>query len=496
MRAPTPVPVVSMAVAASVLAAMALVSLRWRKARSARVVATSERAALPRGPLVQGRRLQLGRTEKEYVRLAFEHVNAVKIFYSIAVAFGPEGPVGRESVVRACKALQVVHPLLRCVLVKGDDGYEFMETNVDIPVLERHHSTSREVFETEAETAPLELGKSPHKVWLIINEARSEFEIVLDAQHFSIDGSSLVHVVHRLLDFSLRGVPDALEHGPWPQPQCHALDVTSRHWPIARRLSAWAYALRQMVVPMARTSTAVPNNGCRSTARNRSMHVHCPLTVHETQALLKSLKDKKLTVTTAVTAAFADALAEELHASEAPTLKLCVVVDSRGLCAPPVDPMDLSIHVTSAPLFLAGPALFAPRGSVVALAAALKAHLAASMERLLDFAVVWAHRAAALQPAHARWGVQMPSLVVSSWSSKPPVASQYAEYAVKGGLLFQNVAHAGWLALSVYTPVQGGPLVVSVLAPVPRFAAEFVDRVAAGGARRVRALLPAAAAGE
>jgi len=230
--------------------------------------------------------------------------------------------------------------------------------------------------------------------------------------------------------------------------------------------------------------TRIPTNGCTSTFANRSKCCLQTLSPDETAKFLQVCKKQGLTVTTMCAAAFSKSIADELvrlGVSNAPKLQLCFVVDTRGVCVPPVSPNDMSIHAASLP-----PCMTPTENlSVFDLARNFRSFIVQHLPRLLDYAHLLADRLSGLQPAH----VFCPSLVVSSWSAKPPILPKYQTSAVVGAELFQNVAHTGWLALSVYSPVKDGPLCLSLFAAVPRFDPELVERISQGGIENIKRTL-------
>lgn len=95
--------------------------------------------------------------------------------------------------------------------------------------------------------------------------------------------------------------------------------------------------------------------------------------------------------------------------------------------------------------------------------------------------------------------VNPPTLVVSSWSPKSPIVERYAcasppqageekrkrrvDVVVDDALFAMNGSINGWVTISVYTVVD--KLHVTLLAPVPRFHEEEVQKVHQGGRMRM-----------
>jgi hypothetical protein len=452
-------------------------------------ISTSERPTLSCEPN-PGRRLRLGRGELQHARLALDHANASKIFYAIKLE-GPHAPT-KARVELAAKCLQRLHPILRCTLVRSSAGELLFEERAElrIPVLERFGTTARQVYASEAELRPCRLGESQHAIWLIHNSG-TESEVVLDLQHLSVDGSSLVWLMHHLLDFALREPAPELSEvpfGQWPRAQCASLDATvARNFSLPDRARAAFTSLAKLVVPLVSSYPQVPRATAAGldshlTSGNRSACLLRVLSEADTARFVQRCKEERVTVTTGATAAFAGALGALLSGSgdaATPPLHIVCVCDTRTLCEPAVDSRDMSAHVTALPSFISS------RGTHMwDFAREFKAHVAEHWGHMLQYAALWSDVLLALQPSRFR----SPSLVVSSWSGKSPVGPRYSTFHVLGGELLQNTAHCDWISLSLYTisTKWGNRLHLSVLAPAPRFAPELLQRVADGGVGRIR----------
>ena len=162
---------------------------------------------LPIGTLLNERNIELGLTEQEFARLSCEHGRFSHIYFMVRLQ-GP--PVRKNDVERALKALQQLHPILRCALTKNKEGkYELIESEkVFIPVIEKPRmddSSWKIPYEAEVNNVNTQLNYSPNSVFLFQSKTSNIIDIAFSLQHFLCDGTSLTFLAHQLLDYLFEG---------------------------------------------------------------------------------------------------------------------------------------------------------------------------------------------------------------------------------------------------------------------------------------------------
>jgi len=473
------------------------------------VVMAAHRHLLPRTPIENARRLvELGHGEKQYVRLGTEQPGGNRI-YLIATIRGKR--VKKEKLEYAAKCIQRIHPLLRCRLVRVNGQVTLEEDpNLLLNVVVRARSgpeTCRQVFHKEAEKVIMEIGedaKSPHTLWLfqdsVENSSHSDetCEIVLDMSHFAIDGAGLAPLMHEVLKYALDENAELPPYGPWPISHCAALDgfLAEKHSWLQKRFIQLRMLLYYVWVSSSQRIFHLPRRDSWKMREyglwNTTYCARQNLDVKETQALISRCKERQISVTSAVTAAYLEACAEvarhhigagKFHA----TANICA--DSRKIYSAPST--DLAPHVYGCPLFSSESHYWDNENNDAeftwALAADIKQHIKNVTADPVEIALqaYWLPSFFSLQPTH----LKAPMLNVSSWCPNAPVQLRYngEDFAVEDVELLQNLAFTSWVNVSMYTFV--GKLNISLLAPVPRFDSKLLDDVFARAKKKVHSLI-------
>ncbi|KAH9252976.1 hypothetical protein BASA81_009132 [Batrachochytrium salamandrivorans] len=455
-----------------------------------------------------GRLVEIGLGEREYLRMGLDHNSALKIFLVASLQLEKKIDHNRllERLGRSLEHLQRLHPLLRCRLVKLDDGQMVLEEDVDLKL--QIHSywdeDYKKVFETVGERRVMPVGKnaeSPHACWLFCHSDNNNVEIALDLAHFAVDGSGLGPLMHEFLQAAFEFEPESeikTLYAAWPQVQEIALQRT-----VDNSMSYWQSKLglfKTFCLPIYLLITGDYNVLPRDdsapysqlSVRFRTLCLAECFTVEETKALLQCCRDNKVSVTAAVAAAMTEECGRRVDRNRAFSVPVVFVADSRGLCDTPVPPAsDLTPHV------LALPAYFTPPKIWKSLPVDSVKQTWAEAQRMRQFLTettantVFCRFYALLvsfflqqQPTN----VGVPAINVSSWSAKSPVKHVYGDKVrVERVELLQNMSASSWLNLSMYTMVDR--LTVSLFVPVPRYDEVLVREIFSTAITRIRMLL-------
>lgn len=489
----------------------------YRRPRSQRTVhARQVRHTLSPEP-EHGRLVEIGLGEREYLRMGLDHNSALKIFLvaSLQLERESDGDGLLERLGRGLEHLQRLHPLLRCRLVKLDDGQVVLEEDVDLKLQIHSYCDEdyKKVFETAGERRVMPVGKnaeSPHACWVFRHSGSSNVQVALDLAHFAFDGSGLGPLMHEFLQAAFESEPGTevkTLYAAWPQVQEVALQRT-----VDNSMSFWRSKLglwKALCVPIHLLLTgdynvlprddSAPNS--QLSVRYRTLCLSECFSVEETKALLQCCRDNKVSVTAAVAAAMAEECGRRVEHTRAFSVPVVFVADSRGLCDSPVPPAsDLAPHVLALPAYFTLPQTWKslPVDSVQ--------HTWVEAQRMRQFLTETTADAVFcrfyallvsffLQQQPTNRGV--PAINVSSWSAKSPVKHAYGGHnhgkvRVERVELLQNMSASSWLNLSMYTMVDR--LTVSMFVPVPRYDEALVRDVFSSAIARIRRLDKAAAA--
>jgi hypothetical protein len=352
---------------AIILALLAGAGRLLRKRSGKVVVSEYERHQLPIIPATQ-RYVALGSGERQYLRLEREQYGCARI-YLIATVVGKR--ISPEKLAFAGECIQRRHPILRCRLVEIDGTIvleELSDLKLEVKVRARESAeTCRETFHKEAAKDFAKVGEtagSPHKLWLFQSETpdptgMETSEIVVDLSHFAVDGSGLAPLLHEVLYYTLDADAKIPEFGNWPMTQDFGLGATiaSQVNVIHRYLRKIYGFLRLIVYAIIKEDISLPRRNdfhVRDFGRlNDTVCLRHILDEAETEAFIARCKEKKVSVTTAISAAYLEACAEMKHRDlrRAFSIYLCLVADSRKFATPAAPATDLAPHVYALPPF-------------------------------------------------------------------------------------------------------------------------------------------------
>jgi hypothetical protein len=362
--------------------------------------------------------------------------------------------------------------------------------------------TFRETFRAEIEKSPLAVGPnaaSPHTIWVFQNpaEENGDFEIGVELSHFAVDGSGLAPVMHEVLQYTLLDIPPP-PYGQWPMTQQHGLSETfnrSFTWVNKefQKLKALLYvvylAFSKEHVNLARNDSIKEKDYGKL---NSTCCICDTLNPEETELLVAKCRQKKVSVTAAVSAAYLETCAqmkeEELKSNKLFRAILIILADSRKLATPPVPATDLAPHVYALPSFASKPKVWTNEQNLEdtwELANDIKEYIRSYAAYPMKSAFYAELIAFFLKQQPTKQTV--PLVNVSSWCVNGPVLPKYGRYDVADVELLQNMAFHSWFNISMYTFL--GKLHVSLFAPVPRFQEDLIRTLAKRSGDKVRAML-------
>lgn len=483
-----------------------------RKQEEEEIVSRTERALLPTEP-VHKRRLELGHSEFEYVRLHLEQQGGHRIFFVARATCRAGFRVSLQDLERAGRVLQRKHPLLRCRFVRTKSGKLVLEEDVHLPlqyfVRDRSLKSFKEYFTSECELRPATVGPeadSPHAIWLFQGgEDDPQVEIALDLAHFAADGSGL----HPMMDCFLHecfstpnGDAADNEYGAWPIPQDVALDLTIKNKLGLNQIWRVFYLLKAIYKPVSialcRKFHVWPTQqqerkGNDYVGNNHTVCAFWCLDERESEMLVSKCRENKTSVTCAISACLNEACAELIHMDEPFYTMTFLLGDSRGLCEPKVSSVDGSPHAFPFPCFQSETRRWTPECGTVQdrwnFARSLKAHLNSIMvdpyqaiptARLIPFAL-------GRQPVDTA----LPLCSVSSWGPKGQVKHEYGggTATITHVELLQNMAFHSWVNTSIYTMLNR--ISVSLFVPTPRYEESKINEASKRTLAKLRELIQA-----
>jgi len=476
----------------------------------ANIVSASERHLLPRAVPASRRIVAASTLEDIFIDLAHRQNSFSKAFLRVKLR-GPR--IVKADVEQAVAALQRRHPILRTRPIRHGKSFALEECpSVRIPVLERAFEGEdgwRAVHRSESEHRALQLDQDPNRVYLLqpppSQAANGRQDVVFDFQHYTADGASMPHFVHEFLQVLSGDKPHAsVRDGAWPVANCHSLEATLQGMPLLERLHARyvqpaitlnAQALRGVTLPPPFGAIRFPvavKQPPQDVAFVNSVHAaRATLESADLDALLRVAKSHGASLTTVVAATMAGAVADALAknaglGSSKFRVGLSIVGDARAVVRPAIDPTDLSVHA-SAGVLVATPrrawGLAATQHEALELARTFKSQVSSKSDMLAMARVNLRFMRMLPLPE----SMPAPTVVVSSWNAKSPIADAYGLLAVDDIDVIQAGSGLVPPTLSVFR-TQHGKLGLSFMAAAPRFDTGLIDTIGALTAERLRGL--------
>jgi len=421
----------------------------------------------------KGGRVALSRVENASARRASGMLSSGgEVIFMAVTLHGPR--IAREALERGLRAAQRVHRVLQTSLGRDADGTFFLveDERVRVPVIERPRCGSdgawRDVFAEEIEPVPMQFNvqaASPHALYLFADADSDVHQVVFKLAHFICDGPSVINLIHLVLHESLAVPMDT----PLPSPSPWTVDcdsalfhtLKSAPW-LQTALGLVRAALNPALVFLhpggARTLPTMPLQGSYADfARTSRTVAHCAqLSAAETAGLTAACKARGASVTAVVLAAALKASAQAMPDACGGALSGCVVANTRKACGMP----DSVLSNGASGYFVRA----LPTASVFDSAEGIKRTIVANQDDMPYYGLLSVLGQGLIATTFA---APEPTLCISSWCPKSPLAASYSNWRVHDVELLQNTRHVCYPLLSVYTVCDR--LHLSFFVQTPRF---------------------------
>eukprot|EP00128_Syssomonas_multiformis_P004301 Colp12_sorted_trinity150504_noHs@13793 len=254
-------------------------------------------------------------------------------------------PPNLKQVENALLMLERKQPLLRCVLIKLENGsYAMKPTGIKSKVsfVDRLDMNTWKTTFTKMEKKPLELGSKPIEIVIVRNptELVQEYEIMLWLEHNVTDGKSMLQLAHDFLNH-LNGVPQdfcaALRYPPTVETAI-LKQMGGRFYQVINLIRVVIKAILTSICADEPERLPIAGNIPKE-HRQKSSNTSFVTTVfseEETMQILAACKKRKVTLTGALLAALASSVAvvNQEHCGLSPldevTIAAGVAVDLRS----------------------------------------------------------------------------------------------------------------------------------------------------------------------
>jgi hypothetical protein len=436
------------------------------------------------------RTYHLGTVEKEFVRLAMDHAGGHRVFLGVQLR-GPDVVRSmREGLSLALNYAQVAHPVLACVLVR-DASKELVlqESSLKIDVTRYDDKTWEQVFQERARV-PLALNQLPLRAFYCC-ASPDQVDLIIQGEHHVLDGTCLPMLVHQILGwcFGTLGPPSP---GRMPIPEEVAVERTALQSLGLVMTKLKGFRLFYDVIAAAITHDA-PSFALQDAAQpdadmghtNSTFFVSHVLSEADTKAFLASCKQRKITVTSGVTACFLEAEAEILAETLPGPFQLSSVqvTSIRHVVVPKAADDVMTPYLGNTSAHYTGKVY--GRGARGEGGLARVCDVAKGVGEFLRRETV--PERLLLRARLTAWGLSQqpvsataPALIVSSWSPKGPIQARYAANAqVVQARFSMNVGVNAWPTLAIYTVADR--LHVCIMVASPRFSPQHAQRILDGG---------------